>query len=133
MNNPYTSIFAPQSMQGGDTSPVMMNTGGREGYQSALNAQGSQLAQQALTSGQTSGGMNPFAMAQALRKGASAANTFGDTAQGGYSQQDQYMKDAMVNPQTPQQKALMAQGVDMMSPVQNMPVVGAYGQLLPNN
>lgn len=135
MNNPYTSIFAPQSMQGGDVAPVMMNTQGREGLQGALNSQGGQLAQQALSTGKSpASGVNPFALAQALRQGAGASNPFGDTKQGGYSQQDQYMKDAMANPLTPQQQALMNQGgPEMMSSVQNMPVAGAYGQLMPNN
>jgi hypothetical protein len=71
MNNPYTSIFAPQSMQGGDMSPQMMNTSGRDGLQNALNSQGGQLAQQALSTGQSpASGVNPFALAQALRQGA---------------------------------------------------------------
>jgi hypothetical protein len=123
MNNPYTSIFAPQSMQGGDMSPQMMNISGREGLQNALNSQGGQLAQQALHTGQSpASGVNPFALAQALRQGASPANPYGATPQGGYSQQDQYMKDAMANPQTQQQQMLMNQGgPEMMSFNNSMP------------
>ena len=123
MNNPYTSIFAPQSMQGGDMSPQMMNISGREGLQNALNSQGGQLAQQALHTGQSSAsGVNPFALAQALRQGAGASNPYGSTPQGGYGQQDQYRKDAMANPQTQQQQMLMNQGgPEMMSFNNSMP------------
>jgi len=59
---------------------------------------------------------------------------YGGTPQGAYGRQDQYMKYSAMNPQTQQQQMQMYQGgADMMSPVQNMPVAGAYGQLMPSN
>jgi len=59
--NPY---FAQQDQQG--LSPVFQNIGNQQANQNAALAQQNQLVQQAGQTGQQ-GGMNPMAMAQALR------------------------------------------------------------------
>ena len=59
--NPY---FAQQDQQG--LSPVFQNIGNQQANQNAALAQQNQLVQQAGQTGQK-GGMNPMAMAQALR------------------------------------------------------------------
>jgi len=131
--NPYLSQVAPQTMQQDiyGQAPVM-DTSGRAMAQNALNQQGSQLASQALgTSKNPMSGIDPIKLGMALRN---MGDKYGGTTQGGYGQQDTYMKSASMLPLTQQQQMLMGQGgADMMSPVQNMPVAGAYGQLMPNN
>jgi hypothetical protein len=85
------------------------------------------LTQQA---GQTAqgGGMNPLMMAMMLRKGQKsdpyanaqdAMKKYGAENVYGYGGQGQVPTQIM--------------GQDQYQPIQNMPVVGAYGQLLPNN
>ena len=131
--NPYLSQFAPQVMQQDIYGPSqMMDTTARQLAQDAANKQGAQLGQQALGINKNSmSGVDPIKLGMALRQ---MNQPYGGTPQGAYGQQDAYMRASTMMPYTQQQQALMAQGgPDFMSPVQNMPVVGAYGQLLPNN
>lgn len=131
--NPYLSQFAPQAMQQDMYGqPTVMDNSGRAMAQNALNQQGSQLATQALgASKNPMSGIDPMKLGMALRN---MGDKFGGTQQGAYGQQDSYMKSSSMLPLTQQQQMLMEQGgADMMSPVQNMPVAGAYGQLMPSN
>lgn len=131
--NPYLSQFAPQAMQQDVYGqPTVMDTSGRQKAQDAMNLQGAQLGQQALGINKNPmSGIDPMKLGMALRQ----MNTpYGGTPQGAYGQQDLYKKYASMNPSTQQQQMLMNQGgADMMSPVSNMPVAGAYGQLMPSN
>lgn len=129
----YMQAVNPQEQAG--LMPVFQNIAQQQANQNAALQQGNQLAQAA---GQTQqGGMNPMAMAAALRgkkpeSGADAAkmNEFG--AYMPWNQMaasNQYGTD----PYSQQSRMLASQDMGMGSPVSNMPVVGAYGQLLPNN
>jgi hypothetical protein len=60
--NPYIQFQNPQDMQG--LQPVFQNIAQQQALQNAALAQQGQLTQQA---GQTQGGINPMAMAMALR------------------------------------------------------------------
>ena len=131
--NPYLSQFAPQTMQQDMYGqPTVMDTSGRQKAQDAMNAQGSQLGQQALGINK-----NPMSQIDPVKLGMALRNVgqeYGGTPQGAYGRQDQYMKYSGMNPQTQQQQMLMDQGgADFMSPVQNMPVAGANGLLMPSN
>jgi len=131
--NPYLSQFAPQTMQQDVYGqPPVMDTSGRAMAQNAMNQQGSQLASQALGINKNPmKGIDPMKLGMALRQ---MGDQYGGTPQGGYGQQDAYMRSSSMLPLTQQQQMLMDQGgADMMSPVQNMPVAGAYGQLMPSN
>jgi hypothetical protein len=68
MNNPYITnvnpYFAQQDQQG--LMPVFQNVGTQQANQNAALAQQNQMVMQAGQTGQQSG-MNPMAMAQALR------------------------------------------------------------------
>jgi hypothetical protein len=92
--------------------PTVMDTSGRQMAQNALNQQGAQLATQALGSSKNPmSGIDPVKLGMALRQ-----QPFGGTPQGGYGQQDAYMKYGSMNPMTQQQQMLMDQGgADMMS------------------
>ena len=75
--NPYIQFQNPQDMQG--LQPVFQNIAQQQAMQNAALAQQNQLTQQA---GQTQqGGMNPMAMAMALRQGkpglGQTTNSFG--------------------------------------------------------
>jgi hypothetical protein len=64
--NPYImQMQQPQEISG--LSPVFQNIASQQANQNAAMQQGNQLAQQSL-GGQQSGGMDPMALAQALRK-----------------------------------------------------------------
>jgi len=69
MPNPYITnvnpYFAQQDQQG--LMPVFQNIGNQQANQQAALAQQNQMVQQAGQTGQQ-GGMNPLAMAMALRK-----------------------------------------------------------------
>jgi hypothetical protein len=113
--NPYLSQVAPQAMQQDIYGPSqMMDTTARQLAQDAANKQGSQLAQQALgVNKNPMGGIDPMKLGMALRK---MNDPYGGTPQGGYGQQDAYMKYGLMNPMTQQQQMLMDQGgADMMS------------------
>lgn len=142
MNNPYFTTVGsymqpvnPQEQQG--LNPVFQNIAQQQQNQNAALAQQNQLTQQAGQTGQQSGGMNPMAMAQALRgkkpetgADASKMNEFGAYMPWNQaSTAEQYG----TNPYSQQSRMLASQDMGMGSPVSNMPVVGAYGQLLPNN
>ena len=131
--NPYLSQVAPQTMQQDayGQAPVM-DYSGRAMAQNAANQQGSQLGQQALgVNKNPMKNIDPVKLGMALRN---AGQEYGGTPQGGYGQQDAYMKYGSMNPMTQQQQMLRDQGgADFMSPVQNMPVAGANGLLMPSN
>lgn len=113
--NPYLSQFAPQTMQQDVYGqPTVMDTSGRAMSQNAANQQGSQLASQALGINKNPmKGIDPMKLGMALRN---MGQEYGGTPQGGYGQQDLYMKYGSMNPQTQQQQMLMEQGgADMMS------------------
>ena len=124
--NPYIQQM-PQTQDLGGLAPYYQNIANQQAMQNAAMQQAQGLTQQA---GQTAqgGGMNPLAMAIMLRKGQksdpyanaqSAMNKYGAENVYGYGGQGQ----------VPTQIT----GQDQYQPIQNMPVVGAYGQLLPNN
>jgi hypothetical protein len=113
--NPYLSQVAPQGMQQDIYGPSqMMDTTSRQLSQDAANKQGAQLGQQALGINKNPmSGIDPMKLGLALRK---MGDPYGGTPQGGYGQQDLYMKYGAMNPQTQQQQMLMEQGgADMMS------------------
>lgn len=113
--NPYLSQVAPQTMQQDMYGqPTVMDTSGRAMAQNAMNQQGSQLATQALGINKNPmKGIDPMKLGMALRN---MGQEYGGTPQGGYGQQDLYMKYSGMNPQTQQQQMLMDQGgADMMS------------------
>jgi hypothetical protein len=88
-------------------APVM-DTSGRQAAQDAMNKQGAQLGQQALGINKNPmQGIDPMKLGMALRK---IGDPYGGTPQGGYGQQDDYMKYASLNPTTQQQQQLMNQG-----------------------
>lgn len=113
--NPYLSQVAPQTMQQDVYGqPPMMDTTARQMAQDAANKQGAQLSQQALGINKNPmSGIDPMKLGMALRQ---YGQDFGGTPQGGYGQQDAYMKYGSMNPMTQQQQMLMDQGgADMMS------------------
>ena len=137
MNNPYFTNVAPYfAQQDQGLTPVFQNIAQQQQNQNAALAQQNQLTQQAGQTGQQSG-MNPMAMAAALRgkqpqTGADAAkmNEFGAYMPWNQmSTANQYGTD----PYSQQSRMLASQDLGMGNPVSNMPVVGAYGQLIPNN
>jgi hypothetical protein len=107
--NPYLSQIAPQMMQQdiyGQSQ--MMDTTARQLAQDAANKQGAQLGQQALGINKNPmSGIDPMKLGMALRQ---MGQEYGGTPQGGYGQQDAYMKYGSMNPQTQQQQMLMDQG-----------------------
>ena len=107
--NPY--ILQGQTSQ--DVSglqPVFQNFGQQQANQQAAIAQQNQITQQA---GKTqSNGMNPMLMAQMLRK------------------DDPNKPQDATNPANVYD---YSQPMPSQTPVSNMPSVGAYGQLIPNN
>ena len=107
--NPYLQQVAPQAMQQDAYGPSqMMDTTARQLAQDAANKQGAQLGQQALGVNKNfMSQIDPQKLGMALRK---MNDPFGGTPQGGYAQQDDYLKYASMNPQTPQQQQLMNQG-----------------------
>jgi len=113
--NPYLQQLAPQAMQQDIYGPSqMMDTTARQLAQDAANKQGAQLGQQALGINKNPmSGIDPMKLGMALRQ---MNQPYGGTQQGGYGQQDAYMKYGSMNPMTQQQQMLMDQGgADMMS------------------
>lgn len=115
MPNDYTSAYAPMQSNAQYGQPTVMGQGSQDAMHQALmqqqnqyNNQSAQIAGRPTGLGSMAGGMNAMMMAQALRQ--SAPNAYGGTPQGGYAQQNQYMQNAMNNPQTAQQVDLMNQG-----------------------
>lgn len=114
--NPFLSQVAPQTMQQDIYGqPQVMDSTARQMTQDALNKQGAQLGQQALNINKNPmSGIDPMKLGMALRN--MGQDPYGGTPQGGYGQQDQYMQNATMNPQTQQQQMLMDQGgADFMS------------------
>ena len=71
MNNPYAMnpyIQQGQQQDIGGLSPVFQNLAAQQANQNAALAQQNQLMNQASQVGASGGGMNPMAMAMALRK-----------------------------------------------------------------
>jgi hypothetical protein len=71
MNNQYAPnpyIMQGQQQDIGGLSPVFQNMAAQQANQNAALAQQNQLVNQASQVGASSGGMNPMAMAMALRK-----------------------------------------------------------------
>jgi len=127
MYNPYIQQM-PQTQDLGGLSPYMQNIANQQAMQNMAMQQAQGLTQQAGQIGQQSGGMNPMAMAKALR-GETKANPYlasipammkygAENVYGGFGQG-----------QVPTQIT----GQDQYEPIQNMPSVGAYGQLIPSN
>ena len=113
--NPYLSQVAPQSMQQDVYGQApMMDTTARQLAQDAANKQGAQLGQQALgVNKNPMSGVDPMKLGMALRQ---MGQEYGGTPQGGYGQQDAYMRASSMMPLTQQQQMLMDQGgADMMS------------------
>jgi hypothetical protein len=70
MNNPYAmNPYLQQQQDLSGLSPVFQNIATQQANQNAANAQQNQLVNEASQLGQGSGGMNPMAMAMALRGG----------------------------------------------------------------
>jgi hypothetical protein len=70
MNNPYAmNPYLQQPQDLGGLSPVFQNIAAQQANQNAANAQQNQLVNEAARLGQSGGGMNPMAMAMALRGG----------------------------------------------------------------
>jgi hypothetical protein len=142
MNNPYFTTVGsymnpmnPQEQQG--LNPVFQNIAQQQQNQNMAMQQGNQLAQQAGQTGQQSGGMNPMAMAMALRgkKPETGADASKMNELGAYMpwNQSATAEQYGTNPYSQQSRMLASQDMGMGGQVSNMPVVGAYGQLLPNN
>ena len=132
--NPY--ILMPQPMQ--DVSglqPVFQNTGQQQANQQMALAQQNQLMNQA-GQPQSSAGTNQLALAMMLRKKdpneQSLAGKIGTYAKSipaimEYGSENVY--GGFGRGQVPTQIT----GQDQYEPIQNMPSVGAYGQLIPSN
>ena len=121
--NPY--IIQPQQPDIGGLLPVFQNIGQQQATQNAALAQQNQLMNQTAQA-RSGSNMNPLALAMMLRKGSdpyanaqSAIKQYGAENVYGYGGQGQ----------VPTQIT----GQDQYEPVQNMPSVGAYGQLIPSN
>jgi hypothetical protein len=115
MPNDYTSAYAPMQSNAQYGQPTVIGQGSQDAMHRAMLQQQSQYNNQsAQIAGQSNGlshalaPMQQMMMANALRQG--AINSYGNTPQGGYAQQGQYMQDATNNPQTAQQVDLMNQG-----------------------
>jgi hypothetical protein len=114
--NPYIN----PAMQSQDTSglnPVYQNMAAQQQYQNQVIAQGNQLAQQA---GQTTGGgMNPLAMAAALRKdkqtdpNAQNAKDASMSSWGAYNPYTQYQTSQNYGTDPYSQQSLMLTSQDM--------------------
>ena len=140
--NPYIMQMQQPQQDIGGLSPVYQNIAAQQANQNMAIQQGQQMANQAAQSGQKSGGMNPMAMAAMLRKKPDQTAVNAKDAQmgglGTYNPLTQYdiSQKYGTNPYSESSRMLAAQESGMgfnSSPVNNMPVVGAYGQLLPNN
>jgi hypothetical protein len=70
--NPYIQFQNPQDMQG--LQPVFQNIAQQQAMQNAALAQQNQLTQQAAQTGQQKSGMDPMAMAKALRQPQTSAD-----------------------------------------------------------
>lgn len=123
--NPYI-MQMPQTQDLGGLAPYYQNIAQQQAMQNAAMQQAQGLTQAA---GQTAqgGGMNPMAMAMMLRKGKSDPYANAQDAMKKYGAENVYGYGGQG--QVPTQIT----GQDQYQPIQNMPVVGAYGQLLPNN
>ena len=121
--NPYI-MQMPQTQDLGGLAPYYQNIANQQAMQNAAMQQAQGLTQDA---GRTvQGGMNPLAMAMMLRKG-SDPYTNAQTAMNKYGAENVYGYGGQG--QVPTQIT----GQDQYEPIKNMPSVGAYGQLLPNN
>lgn len=124
MYNPYI-MQMPQTQDLGGLSPVFQNIAQQQANQNMAMQQAQGLTQQAGYRPQ--GGMNPMAMAMMLRKG--STNPYENAQQA----MDKYGAENVYGYGGQGQVPTQITGQDQYSPIQNMPVVGQYGQLLPNN
>ena len=124
--NPYI-MQMPQTQDLGGLNPYFQNIANQQAMQNAAMQQAQGLTQQA---GQTAqgGGMNPMAMAMMLRKGQKS-----DPYANAQTAMQQYGASNVYGYGGQGQVPTQITGQDQYQPIQNMPVVGAYGQLLPNN
>jgi hypothetical protein len=123
MYNPYIQQM-PQPQDLGGLAPVFQNIAQQQQNQAMLAQQGQGLSQQA---GQTTqGGMNPMAMAMMLRKGQSDPYANAQEAMKKYGAENVYGFGGQGKVPT------QITGQDQYEPIQNMPSVGAYGQLIPS-
>lgn len=123
--NPYIQQM-PQTQDLGGLAPYYQNIASQQAMQNAAMQQAQGLTQQA---GQTAqGGMNPMAMAMMLRKGQKS-----DPYANAQTAMQQYGASNVYGYGGQGQVPTQITGQDQYQPIQNMPVVGAYGQLLPNN
>jgi hypothetical protein len=123
MYNPYIQQM-PQPQDLGGLAPVFQNIAQQQAMQQAAMQQGQGLTQQA---GQTTqGGMNPMAMAMMLRKGQSDPYANAQEAMKKYGAENVYGFGGQGKVPT------QITGQDQYEPIQNMPSVGAYGQLIPS-
>jgi len=141
MYNPYIQQM-PQTQDLGGLAPYYQNIANQQAMQNAAMQQAQGLTQDA---GRTvQGGMNPMAMAMMLRKGKptdQAGVNASDVQMGGPSSYNPFSQFDVSNtygtdPYSQQSRMLAAQESGMgfnLSPVKNMPSVGAYGQLIPSN
>jgi len=136
-SNYFTTVNPYFAQQDQGLNPVFQNIAQQQQNQNMALQQGNQLMQQAGQTGQQSGGMNPMAMAMALRgkKPESGADAAKMNEFGAYMPWNQMATSSQygTDPYSQQSRMLASQDMGMGSPVSNMPVVGAYGQLLPNN
>jgi hypothetical protein len=125
---------AMQSQDLGGLNAVYQNMAAQQQFQNQAAMQGQQMTQQAGQIGKQGGGMNPMAMAAALRKDKKPTDPYaannGDpyanaqTASKLYGAENVYGYGG-------QGQIPSGMGTDVYSPVSNMPAVGAYGQLIP--
>jgi hypothetical protein len=115
----------------GGLNPVFQNIGAQQARLNQAISEGQGLSQQSSQiagQGGIGGGLNNLAMAALLRKGQSS-NPYANAqdAMKKYGAENVYGFGGQG--QVPTQIT----GQDNYEPIKNMPVVGAYGQLLPNN
>ena len=126
--NPYLSQFAPQAMQQDAYGQApMMDTSGRAMAQNAMNQQGSTIAQQALgVNKNPMSQVDPVKLGMALRKM-------------GEPNLDQWQTEGSTQFSGANSNGMGSGGSDSfnaligLSPIKNMPVAGANGQLMPSN
>ena len=141
--NPYINP-SMQSQDLGGLNAVYQNMAAQQQNENQVAQQGQLLTQQAGQVGQQNGSMNGAAMAAALRKNkptdpnAQNAQDAQMNSWGAYNPMAQYNTSQNYGTDPYSQQSLMLASQDMgmggaTNPVSNMPVVGAYGQLIPNN
>lgn len=125
--NPY--IQQSQQQDIGGLAPMFQNIGAQQSRLNQAISEGQGLSQQSQQiAGQSGAGMNNLAMAALLRKGKT-----NDPYTNAQSAMKQYGAENVYGYSGQGQVPTQITGQDIYQPVSNMPVAGAYGQLLPNN